>query len=148
MSYNFVKTTVSFEAAHRLYDVKTYSEECRNNIHGHSYKVTVVVSSESLNNANMVIDFKYLKELIHDSIETKFDHSCILKYNDPLCDPIVKYCEKVHVVDDNPTAEWMCKYFYNILQECLHDNGIYDAMIYEVAVQETENNIAIYRGEI
>lgn len=43
-----VQTQTSFEAAHRLYNVDTYSEECRNNIHGHSYKVTIVVGRANL----------------------------------------------------------------------------------------------------
>ena len=83
-----VKTQISFEAAHRLYDVATYSEECRDNIHGHSYKVEVIVSRDELNDAGMVVDFKRLKKIVKLGIEGTYDHSCILKKDDPLVEPI------------------------------------------------------------
>ena len=59
-----LQTQIEFEAAHRLYDVDTYSEECRNNIHGHSYKVTFIIGRDELNSAGMVIDFKLLKKVL------------------------------------------------------------------------------------
>lgn len=143
---HIVETQVSFEAAHRLYDVDTYSSECRENIHGHSYKVRVKVSCDALNSAGMVIDFKLLKTIIASNIESKYDHSCILKSNDPLCKPITDNCKKVIIVNKNPTAEYMAELFFNQIQYALRDcKGI---QVYSVSVQETENNIATYlRGE-
>ena len=79
-----LETRIEFEAAHRLYDTATYSEECRNNIHGHSYKVTYLIGGD-LNEAGMVIDFKLLKKIIRETVEQPYDHSCILKRSDPLC---------------------------------------------------------------
>lgn len=138
-----LKTTISFEAAHRLYDVNTYSEECRNNIHGHSYKVTVYVCCDLLNDAGMVIDFKQLKVLIRSVIEEKYDHSCILKSTDPLCEPIAMHCKKVHIVDENPTAEWMAYHFHHELDKIIRSDTDF-CYVTKVEVQETENNIAIY----
>lgn len=143
---HIVETQVSFEAAHRLYDVNTYSSECRENIHGHSYKVKVKVSCDALNHAGMVIDFKLLKTIIASTIESKYDHSCILKSNDPLCKPIQENCKKVIIVNENPTAEYMAEIFFNQIQYALRDCK--DVKVYSVSVQETENNIATYlRGE-
>ena len=142
MSYS-IKTQVDFEAAHRLYDVNTYAEECRENIHGHSYKVTVVFKVENLNDAGMVIDFKLIKKILKDCIESKYDHSCILKCNDPLVELMVKHCKKVIVVESNPTAEWMSKQFYLEITKALRDINL-NIEIASVAVQETEHNIAIY----
>lgn len=143
---NFVKTQIDFEAAHRLYDVDTYSEECRQNVHGHSYKVTVIVGRKHLNRAGMVIDFKQLKEVLRDKIEKKYDHSCILKCTDPIATTIRENCKKVHTVEDNPTAEWMAKSFYLELKPYIQkiDSEVF---IKEIQVQETENNIAIYCPE-
>lgn len=140
---NTVQTTISFEAAHRLYDVATYSKECRDNIHGHSYKVTFVVGREEFNNAGMVVDFKLLKTIIRQQIEDVYDHSCILKKTDPLAEPISANCDKVILVDDNPTAEWMAKEYFNVIQPILsrHDDHL---KVVSVSVQETENNIATY----
>ena len=138
-----VETVVSFEAAHRLYDVATYSEECRDNIHGHSYKVTFVVGREELNDAGMVVDFKLLKTIIRQQIEDVYDHSCILKNNDPLAEPISANCNKVILVDDNPTAEWMAKEYFNAIQPILSASDD-QLKVISVSVQETENNIATY----
>ena len=138
-----VETTTSFEAAHRLYSVETYAEECRDNIHGHSYKVKVVIGRPELNSAGMVIDFKLLKEIIRTEIEKKYDHSCILRQNDPLAEPIMTNCKKVFIVQDNPTAEWMSKMFFDILVDGL--SKLDDQLrVVSVSVQETENNIATY----
>lgn len=138
---NTVETIVSFEAAHRLYDVDTYSTECRDNIHGHSYKVKVVVGSENLNSAGMVVDFKKLKVVVKERIEDVYDHSCILRSTDPLVPAIRKECKKVIVVDESPTAEWMAKHYFALLTEDSRLDGI---DILSVSVQETENNIATY----
>lgn len=138
-----VETVVSFEAAHRLYDVATYSEECRDNIHGHSYKVKVVVGREDLNDAGMVVDFKLLKNIIRSEIEQKYDHSCILRKIDPLAEPVYSNCKKVFLVDDNPTAEWMAKEFFRCIDTQLTCKDM-DLKVISVSVQETENNIATY----
>jgi len=141
-----VKTYLTFEAAHRLYDVATYSEECRSNIHGHSYGVTVVVSRDKYNDAGMVIDFKQLKNIVQETIEIPYDHSCILRSCDPLAEVIKQNCKKVHIVEDNPTAEWMAEIFFKMIDEAIKkiDQELY---VTEVDVRETDNNIAICRRE-
>lgn len=138
-----LETQIEFEAAHRLYDTATYSEECRNNIHGHSYKVTFVVGGE-LNEAGMVIDFKLLKKIIREKIEQPYDHCCILRASDPLCNDMLKECKKVHIVAENPTAEWMSKVYFDMVNQALKENGITNCRVLECHVQETEHNIAIY----
>lgn len=142
-----LKTQMSFEAAHRLYDVDTYSEECRNNIHGHSYKVNVYVTCDNLNDASMVVDFKLLKFILKSVVEDTFDHSCILVNTDPLCEAIEANCKKVHIVDNNPTAEWMAEHFFKCSNSALEESfspNVYNVRVCKVEVQETENNIAIY----
>lgn len=141
-----VKTRVSFEAAHRLYDVVTYSSECRDNLHGHSYKVEVVVGTDHISSNGMVIDFKLLKKIIKDVIEDKYDHSCILRNSDPIAKVVQENCKKVILVDDSPTAEWMAKDFYEMIQSRINTFSS-DLHVISVGVQETENNIAYYLPE-
>ncbi len=145
MNNMYVETFITFEAAHRLYDVNTYSEECRNNIHGHSYGVNIKVSRTSLNESGMVIDFKLLKKIVNEIIELPYDHSCILRSIDPLAEPIKANCKKVHIVEDNPTAEWMAKEFFQSLDEGLKDVDP-ELYVLSVSVRETEHNIATYEG--
>ena len=140
-----IKTQVDFEAAHRLYNIDTYSTECRDNIHGHSYKVTVVVSRKSLNSAGMVIDFKKFKQLLNDIIVSTYDHSCILQKSDPLVSSMKETCHKVIVVDSSPTAEWMAESYFRDIQERLHEEDPL-LVLQSVQVQETEHNIAIYEN--
>ena len=141
-----VKTKVSFEAAHRLYNVDTYSKECRDNLHGHSYKVEIVVGTDSLNSAGRVIDFKLLKTVIREEIESKYDHSCILRKCDPIANTVKDNCKKVILVDESPTAEWMSKEFYNMIESKIHEYYS-DLHVVSIGVQETENNIAYYLPE-
>lgn len=141
-----LKTQIDFECAHRLFGVDTYSEECRNNLHGHSYKVTVIIGRKELNPAGMVIDFKLLKKILNESITNKYDHSCIVRSNDPLVTSIHDNCKKVIIVDDSPTAEWMAKTYFKNIQTSLskEDPAI---RVISVEVQETEHNIAIYEED-
>lgn len=141
-----LKTQIEFEAAHRLYNVNTYSKECRENVHGHSYKVEFEISRPELDDSGMVIDFKLLKNLLNLNITAVYDHSCILKSDDPLVKPIQDSCKKVVVVDENPTAEWMAFEFYKIMNRALAQFDIL-LDVRKVSVQETEHNIAVYIKE-
>lgn len=141
-----VETFVTFEAAHRLYAVDTYTQECRKNLHGHSYGVRVVASRKSMNSAGMVVDFKLLKEVVHDVVEVPYDHSCILKADDPLAQPVKENCEKVHIVTENPTAEWMAKIFFEMIESALQKRDP-ELILTLVSVRETDKNIATYRRE-
>ena len=140
-----IKTQLSFEAAHRLYDIATYSKECSDNLHGHSYKVNIEISCSSLNDASMVVDFKLIKTLLKEVIEKPYDHSCIIRECDPLKDAIVANCNKVHVVEGNPTAEWMSKTFFDMISKSL--DYCPELRVERVEVQETENNIAVWTRE-
>ena len=139
-----VETFVTFEAAHRLYNVNTYTKACMKNIHGHSYGTRVVVSRKDMNSAGMVVDFKLLKEVVNREIVDKYDHSCILKSDDPLAQPVREHCENVHIVDENPTAEWMAATFFDVIEKALQEKDP-ELIVMSVSVRETDKNIATYR---
>lgn len=140
-----LKTFFECETAHRLFDVATYSEECRENLHGHSYKYCVEVArkDKKLNTANMICDFKLLKATIKD-FEKKYDHSVIIKRDDPLCECLLMNCKKVNVVDENPTAEWMVSTFPKELNN-LFDKNHLDIEVVSLEIAETTGNIAVWR---
>lgn len=142
-----LKTSFECETAHRLFDVNTFSEECRENIHGHSYRYVVEVArkkgNDVLNESNMICDFKLLKQVIKD-FEKKYDHSVIIKENDPLCKSLLENCKKVNVVKENPTAEWMVKSFPEELNK-LFDLKKLEIEVVSLEIAETTGNIAVWR---
>lgn len=117
-----IKVITSFSSAHSLRD---YPGDCKN-IHGHNYKVEVVMQSEGLDNLGMAIDFRMLKHEIERLLQT-LDHSYI---NDkPPFDTI------------NPTAENMARWIFEALSKKLNSSI---AKVYRVNVWENENSSASY----
>lgn len=84
----------SFEAAHYI---PNHKGACKT-LHGHTYEGEVVVSSEDLDDMGMVIDYGDLKVIIAESIEDKYDHSCL---NDHF---------------EQPTAEVMVGFIFEEIQ--------------------------------
>ena len=59
-----------FSAAHRL---REYRGACEK-LHGHNYRVELVVASEKLDALGMVADFRELKRLLQEAAE-RYDHA-------------------------------------------------------------------------
>ncbi len=59
-----------FSAAHNL---REYKGQCER-LHGHNWKVLVVLKSEKLDKLGMVIDFREAKRIIEEIIN-RFDHA-------------------------------------------------------------------------
>ncbi len=59
-----------FSAAHRL---REYDGACEN-LHGHNWRVELVVAGETLGPLGMLIDFRDLKGLLHE-ILGRYDHT-------------------------------------------------------------------------
>lgn len=89
-----------FDSAHFL---KNYNGACAN-LHGHTWKVDILVSSEKLDEIGMAIDFKILKKMLKSIIE-KYDHHLINE---------IEPFDKI-----NPTAENLSREIYMMLKENL-----------------------------
>ena len=89
-----VKIEADFSSAHNLRGYKGKCEE----LHGHNWKIELVASSEKLDKAGMVLDFKYLKAELKKILE-KLDHKYLNK---------IPYFARV-----NPTSENIAKYIYD-----------------------------------
>jgi 6-pyruvoyltetrahydropterin/6-carboxytetrahydropterin synthase len=115
----------TFAAGHAL---RNYRGKCEN-VHGHNYRVQVVVRGEKLDSVGMLADFVALKKSLRDSCEP-MDHVFI---NDmPPFDTV------------NPTAENMAVYICEKMQEALKSNP-HPVEIAEVKVWETDIQYATYR---
>ncbi|MCF7907532.1 MAG: 6-carboxytetrahydropterin synthase QueD [Candidatus Omnitrophica bacterium] len=119
-----VKITSRFSSAHFL---RNYKGKCEN-LHGHNWKVEVVVSGEELNSLGMVIDFSDLKKLTK-SVLDELDHKNL---ND------LEYFKK-----NNPSSEEIAKYVFIELEPVISAKG---CILDEIRVWETDNSCAIYQG--
>lgn len=114
-----------FAAAHKL---NNYEGNCRN-IHGHTWKVEIVVKGNELDAAGMLIDFRKLKQLASELINEKYDH---------------KFLNEIEPFDKiNPTAENIAREIYRGMQKMLE--GI--AEIRYIKVWESPTAYALYYEE-
>lgn len=131
-----------FEAAHC---VDGHDGRCRN-LHGHSYKVFVTASSKYLNEMEMVIDFKNLKNKCEELLDT-FDHafmfnsSCKDNFEREIAEVVKRYGRRIIELPFRSTAENLSKYFYNVFNNEFKDNSLY---ISKVTVYETATSYAEY----
>jgi 6-pyruvoyltetrahydropterin/6-carboxytetrahydropterin synthase len=96
-----------------------HPEKCRFP-HGHTRKVEVILSSEMLNEFDMVVDFKAVKFLAKEHIE-RYDHRMAINSSDPLRADI----ERVHpdsmiiFEGQDPTTEVIAKEIFDFLADQL-----------------------------
>lgn len=137
-----IERTITFEAAHRL---RHHDGACRN-IHGHSYKVEVMLTGEVKDNG-MVLDFKALndklRELLFDEKEG-WDHALLVSEDDPLLEIYKLLVEagglRMRYLPFEPTAENMARNVAERLGEWLPEH----VTAIHVSVWETANSCATY----
>lgn len=112
----------SFAAAHCLIN---YQGECEN-LHGHNWKVEVMVTARELDKAGLGIDFKILKTETNRLLKT-LDH---------------KYLNELPpFVGISPSSENISFYLYGELSRLLNDGNVKVEMI---TVWESDNASASY----
>jgi 6-pyruvoyltetrahydropterin/6-carboxytetrahydropterin synthase len=120
-----VSVDESFAAAHNLRDYKGKCED----LHGHNYKVRVVLAGEELDATGLLYDFVHLKHVIRGVIGA-LDH---------------KYLNELPPFDRlNPSAENIARHIYDETSKQLHKeaNG---AVVASITVWESEITAATYR---
>ena len=123
-----------FNAAHRLHNPGWSDEQnkkmfglCNNPYyHGHNYDLEVKIVGEIDPQTGYLIDLKYLKDLIKEEIEDRFDHKNL-------------NLECPEFKDLNPTAENICVVIWNILRAKMESK--YDIV---VRLYETPRNYVEY----
>lgn len=109
--------------------------------HGHSRTISVVVESKTLNNNDMVIDFKDLKNIIIDSCE-KYDHSMMVNAKDPMHNELANtYDNRIITTEKDPTTEFMANRIFCDIEESISSLG---AKLHSVRVSETSSTWAQY----
>lgn len=90
----YIQKRMEVASSHKL--KLNYKSKCEN-IHGHNWIITVYCKMETLDENGMVIDFKHIKEAVHDRLDHKY-------LNDEL--------------DCNPTAENIAKWITDNVDYC------------------------------
>lgn len=104
------------ESGHML---SKHPERCRFP-HGHSRRIEVVVSSESLNEFDMVVDFKSLKLAVGEYVE-RYDHAMAINSRDPLLGELLALHPESAIVFEgvDPTTEVIAKDIFNFVDRVL-----------------------------
>jgi len=118
--------TFRFEAAHWLPNFPQ-DHKCRR-LHGHSFKIEVVVRGPLDESTGIVMDFGDLKRVVKPFVE-ELDHQCLNHLGADRADALLQ----------NPTAENLARWFYHNLRPHL-------PLLHEVIVYETCTSRCVYRG--
>ena len=115
----------SFASAHAL---RNYKGRCEN-VHGHNWKVRVVIEGEKLDATGMLVDFLDVKSFMGEILD-RIDHQFLNEV--PPFDSI------------NPSAENIAEYFYQQLTGKFAETPV-PVRIREIKIWETEIQSATYR---
>lgn len=121
------------------------------NLHGHGYVLEVTLTSKTLNEQEMVMDFYHVKNALKKLIED-MDHSFIVDVKDPIYKDMKTLSEKFDLklfpVNFCPTAEALAKFLYEFLSERLQEAGLLgEVWVSRVVLWETATSKAEYKGE-
>ena len=135
-----VEKKFTIPVGHRL---SKHLKRCKN-YHGHNFQLYVGVSSNTLNDNDMVIDFSDLKTIVNPIID-KWDHTLLLNKNDPIYNNNDLANEfRIIAFDFDPTAEKMAEILFKVLKLKLNESNVYLKLEY-VTVFENENSKVTYR---
>lgn len=111
-----------FASAHNL---RGYEGACEA-LHGHNWKIEVIVRAEALNAIGLAVDFKDLKQAAAEVLEG-LDH---------------KYLNELPPFREvNPSSENIARYIYGEVNERLRGSGV---RVYKVTAWESEKACASY----
>lgn len=140
-----IRKLFSFEGAHVVRHCT--SQRCAWSIHGHSYKVEVLLEADALDNGQMVYDFGLMKKDMHGIIDA-FDHTLVFWNNDD-SDYIAacqQHSQRWISLPVSPSAEQLSRVFFVLLEQALKVaerlNGEGDVKLHSIIVHETATGYA------
>ena len=140
-----IRKLFKFENAHIVRDCTT--QRCSENIHGHSYKIEVLLESNYLDDGQMVYDFGLTKRYIKELIDS-FDHAITLwsKDDENYLLAMKKYSNRWVELPVSPSAEQFSRVIYLMVERVLActdmQNGEREVNLHSVIVHETETGYA------
>lgn len=139
-----IRKLFKFEGAHVVHHCT--SKRCRENIHGHSYRVEVFITSNQLDNGYMIMDFGRL-DMVKEFIES-FDHAYSLwkEEKEEFKQFIHAHNQRVVEMPVSPSSEGFALLFFEAIDQILTQipkiNGEGDIRLHSVRVHETETGYA------
>lgn len=140
-----IRKLFTFENAHIVRGCST--QKCSQNIHGHSYRVEVLLESNYLDNGQMVYDFGLTKRYIKELIDA-FDHSITLWSGDNLVyiEDMKKHSARWVELPVSPSAEQFSRVIYLLVERVLSCtgmvNGERNVTLHSIIVHETQTGYA------
>jgi len=141
-----VRKLYKFEGAHIVRNC--YTDRCKFSLHGHSYKVEVMLHGSSLDNSGMLLDFSIMKLVIGDLIDS-FDHTWLFweKESEEFQAFVKANSERWISFPANPSAESIAvvlfRYISDLISKVNLSNGeSSDIKVQAVRVHETETGYA------
>lgn len=140
-----IRKLFKFENAHIVRNCT--SQRCSRSIHGHSYKVELILEAFALDNGQMVYDFGLLKFHIKELIDS-FDHAITFWNKDD--SEYIANCKQFSArwvsLPVSPSAEQFSRVIFywadKVLKNTLMQNGEQAIKIYSVIVHETDTGYA------
>lgn len=140
-----IRKLFKFENAHIVRNCT--SDRCKRSIHGHSYKVELLLKASKLDHGQMVYDFGLLKGVIKELYDS-FDHAiCFWQKDNPAyIDACKTFSARWISLPVSPSAEQFSRIFFYLAQQVLNStvtqNGEGDVEVYSVIVHETDTGYA------
>lgn len=140
-----IRKLFKFESAHIVRGCS--SRRCSRSLHGHSYKVEVLLEADALDHGQMVYDFGLLKGTVGDFIDA-FDHAVTFWDGDD-ADYIAscqRFSERWISLPVSPSAEQFSRVFFCLIDAVLGNtrmaNGEVDVRLHSVIAHETDTGYA------
>ena len=140
-----IRKLFKFENAHIVRGCST--RRCSHSLHGHSYKVELILEAHAFDNGQMLYDFGLLKGGPRDLIDA-FDHAVAIWDGDD-ADYVAacqRFSERWISLPVSPSAEQFSRLFFRLVDTLLRltdtVNGEQDVRLHSVIVHETETGYA------
>jgi 6-pyruvoyltetrahydropterin/6-carboxytetrahydropterin synthase len=140
-----IRKLFKFENAHTVRNCTT--QRCSQSLHGHSYKVEVLLQSAYLDEAQMIYDFGLTKLTIKELIDA-FDHSITLwnKDKQEYIEAMQKHSERWIVLPVSPSAEQFSRIIFLMVEKVIETtimvNGEKGVKVHSIIVHETDTGYA------
>ena len=140
-----IRKLFKFENAHIVRNCST--RRCSENLHGHSYKVEVLLESDYLDHGQMVFDFGLTKLYIKELIDS-FDHGITLwSGDDPeYLEAMKRFSARWVALPVSPSAEQFSRVIFRMVERVLvcsqMQNGERNVRLHSIIVHETETGYA------